>query len=284
MNAGGNSPVKVHLLKKHCRPVIYSSDEDVVREAEVLSKENTPSGSSHRNSFSTGLSPQNGEQSSIIIDMTHLEGCDSLWNSDEDEQKSEMSTPAYKRGHYDVTLDNKGNTRRGDATGQAQDREDRATTKVIKLIQEEGMHFTVPSWIQKRKVTPSILVLADAQLKYWPPHDNVCEVVFHQNWPLKRWSQAIQLGTINVKCVTIVLYLEGTCRWSDVPPIKNVLHTLCKTLRITAATPGYLLPTISPGSGRTPSGKIKSHNPTTPLDMLLAACAEQWGGLRVGPL
>ena len=237
MNTADSSPVKVHLLKKHCRPVIYSSDEDVTREAEVASKENTPSGSSQLDSFSTGSSLQTGEQASIIIDMTHLEGCDSPWNSDEDEQGSETSTPAYKRGRYDNTPDKKGDVKTLENPNQRQDEEDRVTVEAIRVIQREGVHFTVPGWIQKRKVSPSILILADAQLKYWPPHDSVCEVIFHQNWPLRRWSQAVRLGTIGVKCVTVVLYLEGTTRWSDIPPIKNVLQALCKTIRNHGSNP-----------------------------------------------
>ena len=95
-------------------------------------------------------------------------------------------------------------------------------SEVVQLICKEGLCFRKPDWLDMRvaRRKPSILILADAQLKFWPGKDSVCSVIYHKNWPLRRWNQAVRLGLIKIDCFTVVLYLEGTRSWQDIPPSK----------------------------------------------------------------
>ena len=106
-----------------------------------------------------------------------------------------------------------------------------ATKNIINTILREGIGFRAPDWITRCRVTQSVLILADAQLKYWPAQDKLCRVEYHPDWPIKRWSQAIRMGTIKVEHTTVVIYLESTRHWGDIPLIKNTLHKICKVVR-----------------------------------------------------
>ena len=66
----------------------------------------------------------------------------------------------------------------------------------------------------------------------------MCWVECH-NWPIKRWSPALRLGSIRLEGPIhhVALYLEGTRSWNDPPPIKNTLRTLCKTIKNHANNP-----------------------------------------------
>ena len=88
-------------------------------------------------------------------------------------------------------------------------------------------------WLRKKaERKPTVLVLADSQLKYWPDNDRVCSVEYHSGWAVCRWSQAIKLGKIRIDTYfTMTLYLQGTQNWHDLPPIKNLLETLCKVIK-----------------------------------------------------
>ena len=79
---------------------------------------------------------------------------------------------------------------------------------------------------------PSMLIIANAQLKHWPRGDNICDIVFRDGWPISRWNQMIKTGEIKLAHRTIILYLEATRRWNDVPPIKNSLQALCKAIKM----------------------------------------------------
>ena len=72
--------------------------------------------------------------------------------------------------------------------------------------------------------------MADKQLHYWPQADRICSVTL-KDWPVKRWGQAIHLGEVRITSPIVVLYLEGTKNWRDIPPIKNSLQALCKVIR-----------------------------------------------------
>ena len=112
--------------------------------------------------------------------------------------------------------------------------------------------FKVPEWMVRRHPKPSVLLLADMQVKYWPEKDKVCEVIYHKNWPLKRWNQALRMGLISVTSHTVVLYLESTRCWQDVPPIKNTLTMLCKTLRNIGNNPRIFISNHLPRIGVNP--------------------------------
>ena len=56
-------------------------------------------------------------------------------------------------------------------------------------------------------------------------------VVYVNDWPVKRWSQAIKMGEICIQSHTVVLYLEASQAWKEVLPMKNALQSLCKVIR-----------------------------------------------------
>ena len=60
---------------------------------------------------------------------------------------------------------------------------------------------------------------------------------FRKGWSLHRWTQAIRTGEIRVNCNTVVLYLENTRCWDDVPPLKNALLALTRALKNYALDP-----------------------------------------------
>ena len=168
----------------------------------------TPSGSSQGTTLHSGSTTREQE---TIIEFTYHDH--TPWDSELD-QESDTPTPDFKRGKHVVDC----------ASGPSD-------AEVIKVIKQEGMSFAIPKWIRKRNPRASLLILADAQLKFWPKGDKICKVQLHERWPLKRWNLAIKMGTIKLECNTVVLYLESTRSWQDVPPIKNSLHMLCKTIK-----------------------------------------------------
>ena len=115
--------------------------------------------------------------------MTHREEVACI----SDESSSDTSTPDYKRGQHQIS----------------------ENEKMCKLICVEGIKYVLPKWIPRRKEV-SLLILADSRVKDWPWIDRICEMVFHQNRPLKQWTQSIREGQISTKAHTVILYLEGT--------------------------------------------------------------------------
>ena len=233
------SPLKTQLFKKHNRHTILNTEDKeqvATRPAETHERESTPCNSSTPDCLNTG-SDQVESDAGIIIQM---DGQDSLWDSEVDGHDSDTSTPAYKRGQHHVEQSRQPNV------------QGISDLEVIKIIQEEGMGFSVPDWIKTRKISPSILLLADSQVKYWPGNDAVCKVQYHQDWPISRWTQAIRLGLIKIECTTVVVYLEAVRRWSDVPPIKNSLNTLCRNIRNHGNTPWIFIANLLPAVNSSP--------------------------------
>ena len=241
------SPLKTHLLKRQVRRTILSSDEEEMTEerpAEVyedLQIPDTHCACSDDSIFTGGSTPppeankdtsieqrEERHEHSPQVDASHgreivipmgAAMVDSPWDSEVDGQESDTSTPGYKRGKQEEI-----------PTGPS-------NSKVVQAILDEGMGFRAPDWMRNRRRHKSILVLSDAQFKYWPAHDKVCQVEYHPKWPLARWAQAIRLGQISIDCDTVVIYLEGTRQWKDLPPIKNMLQSLCKVVRALGNNP-----------------------------------------------
>ena len=129
----------------------------------------------------------------MIIQFTDTE--DSPWDTEED-SISCTSTPDFKHGKH------------SDEEKTARKEEDKC---IIQLILKEGMSQPVPDWIAKRKIKSSILILADGMLERWPVSaDKICDMEYHQGWPLKRWSQAIRLGEIRISHNIVICYFEST--------------------------------------------------------------------------
>ena len=172
-----------------------------------------------------------------------------------DGQDSDTSTPGYKRGRHGnphnhgqsgkqwenaelgrgaPALKHKrssgGNTAACGDLEQKDEQRDLSPRRLVKHIKSEGMAHSTPAWLSQQVTSKSLLILSDSQMKYWLDHDKVCHVEFRLGWPLNRWAQAVRRGIIKVDFRTVVPYLEATNRWQDVPPIKNVLHTLCKAI------------------------------------------------------
>ena len=235
------------LRRKTARRVIYSSDEET-RSQDAM---DTPCGSSPHNTKDGGSSmhqaktsgkskvtPVSPEQGTVI-EFLHNDGNDSPWESDLDSSGSESSTPDFKRGKHAQQPPVQ--------TQQSQDSEDKnmsgkrqvlSDQQVIELIKTEGIAYSLPKWINERRVRGSVLILADAQLKDWPLKDGICSVTLRQNWPINRWNLAIKTGIIPVSHHrVIVLYLENSRAWDEIPPIKNALQRLCKVIRQMAGNP-----------------------------------------------
>ena len=176
-------------------------------------------GSSHHRS----LEPEH----ETIIKFTYHD--QDKWETD---QKSDSSTPDFKRGKHAPEHSTNSETRRNrNQTIVELDAEQALTWAAVKEILDGGLHFSAPEWIRNRKTrAPSILVLADAQLDNWPARDRICTITLRK-WPIRRWTQAIKSGEILIQSHTVVLYLEGTKVWNNVPPIKNILQGLCKAIR-----------------------------------------------------
>ena len=149
----------------------------------------------------------------MVIELTNAEA--SPWDSDQD-SNSDTSMPEYKRGKH----------------SNLNPLEQTALQEIL----QQGMTFSIPDW-QRKQRNPSILVLADTQLENWLSKDKVCTIVFKRNWNISRWVQAVRTGDIRINCNTVVLYLESTRRWNDVPPIKNALHNLSRAIKHHAAGP-----------------------------------------------
>ena len=232
------------INKKRRQAWIYSSKEDtdsISRPAEVheqepctsrqnLRQETTHSGYSHHDTYSSG----SGTSPHKTI-ITMIDRGESPWDTNLEEEHSDTSTPAFKRGRHEVAE----SSGKGHKRSSCHSKRSCSVTdeEAIEKIQAEGLNLKIPGWIQARAEHPSVLLLADAQVKFWPENDKICRVIFHRNWPLKRWNQALKLGTIRLDCHTVVLYLESTRSWQEVPPIKNSLTTLHKTIHSLSDNP-----------------------------------------------
>ena len=166
----------------------------------MMEAHDTPCDYSLDNSVTSGSSPKQMPDTEGVITqddglIIQLMGEASPWESDED---SSTSTPDFKRGRY---MSEAGNTEACTALDEQARQE----------ILHEGMIFPVSRWIKDR--LPSILLLADSQVKNWPKHDCICTLEYHNSRSLKWWTQAIRTGELRVNCHTVVLYLETTQHW-----------------------------------------------------------------------
>ena len=232
------TPAEDHLPKRDTRQSTRSTEEEEEFHTwprEALTREGTPCDSSSHDSCTYGSDPVNSMDMGTVIEMD-CPNADSPWDSTvdgQDGEDSDTSTPDYKRGKHS----------RGPSLTDG---------KVVELIKKEGLEFKLPRWLQERRTQASILILADSQLKYWPPRNNICQVEFHPNWPINRWTQALRAGIIQVECGTVIIYLEGTRRWEDVPPIKNILQTLYKNIRNLGNNPRIFIANHLPGVNVSP--------------------------------
>ena len=253
-----HSPVNTHLLKRHVRRIISSDEEEIdlhPRPTETTEREDTPCDSSGKSSCVSGHSLvedspvfQESPQEETVIDLISQDP--SPWDSDVDGQESDTSTPAYKRGRYTPPR-------------SEQEQKQEEDLAAVRLIQEEGINFHSPNWINRRAVAQSVVLLADSRVKNWPKNDKVVKVEYHPEWPIKRWAQAVKLGHIQLQHTTVIIYLEGTQFWEDVPPIKNTLHTLCKAVRHLGVNPRIFIANHIPlprGSPLKAPEKVKASN------------------------
>ena len=181
--------------------------------ADVTTEENTPVRSptlmqekadAGHNSAQTreADSPEQGE--GIIIQMVPSDEV-LAWDSDMDSACSETSTPGYKRGKY----------------------AEPDLSTVLQEIRLDSQLF-IPSR-QVRK--PSLHLLADSRVGNWPASDQICVIEYQPDWEIRHWISAVRAETIRIQSGTVIIYLERILSFSDVPPFKNLLQTLCKAVR-----------------------------------------------------
>ena len=220
------SPLRMQLRRKGSRRAIYSSEDEDRAVAQPLEVQDTHCDCSPQGYATGGLFPEVEEDETIIKFVYQDEG---VW-----EMESDTSTPGYKRGRHSQEPQQSSTSSRGAEfiikclRRETLSPKDKLARQAVQELQEEGSQFSLPSHRCQLR-TPSILILADKQLHHWPNQDSICTVEM-RDWPIKRWSQAIHLGHIRILSHTVVLYLEGTRKWSDVPPIKNALKGLCKVI------------------------------------------------------
>ena len=225
-----SSPIHTQLLRKSSRRLICSSDEES-EPRQTAEVPDTPSDYSQQSSADGGLCqarettaetaepqayPQSGGEEDVhntIIEQIHLD--DRSWHSNSD---SETSTPSFKCGRH------------GDAIATP-DLDEMLAYQARQLVVDEGMSFPLPEWIRGR-AQQTVYIIADAQVAAWPPRDNICKVEYCEGWPVRQWIDAICTGMIKIlTCHVMIIYIEGTQHWQDVPLVKNILLALCKAVR-----------------------------------------------------
>ena len=143
---------------------------------------------------------------------------------------STTSTPSYKHGrHTDPTLN-----------------------EIIRAITAEPVR-------SQHKRGPSVHILADSCLERWPPHDNICVLDYHA-WNIRRWVEALRAETVRIQCNTVILYLEKAQEFSDVLPLKNILHTICKVIRQHNKGTRIFITNWLPSVTSSPLAKAKTRN------------------------
>ena len=63
--------------------------------------------------------------------------------------------------------------------------------------------------------------------------DRVCKIDYRAGWSLQQWLTALRAETVRVEehIGTVVLYLEKSLTFEDVPPLKNGLQAIFKVIR-----------------------------------------------------
>ena len=217
--------------RKNSRACTYGTNQELA-ESRAAEVRDTPSTCSTGSLPGSGFSHQHNSQgqsspgNATIINLTN--GSDSPWDSDA-ETLSDTSTPGFKRGRHHGDGSRSRSKRRKQAEPTGMRSVPISTGQAVQAIQEEGILCTLPSWTHNRG--PSLLILVDAQLKHWPSKDNICDVVFKPGLSIKHWILLIRSGGVQLSHRTVLLYLESTRRWDDIPPLKNNLQALCKVIK-----------------------------------------------------
>ena len=168
------------------------------------------------------------EEEEVIINCVHDQD-DEAWDSEADSVISDTSTPDYKRGKHDDELE-----------------------------QEAIREIRAESTVQHSKVNtrpPSLHVLADTRLEFWPKNDQICVLSYQPQWSFNQWIAALRAETVRVKCHTVLLYFEKVQDFQEVPPLKNVLHTMCKLIRQNNRSARIFISNLLPRMSGSPLGR-----------------------------
>ena len=138
----------------------------------------------------------------VIIQMVYSDEA-IVWDSDADSTDSETSMPGYRQG-----------------------RDTLQEQAVQEILRDSRQPRTPPP-----ARSPSVQILADAQLQHWSLVDRICTVNYKPQWELCNWISALRAEVIHIQGSVVVLYFEKTQEFTDVPPLKSSLHTLCKVIR-----------------------------------------------------
>ena len=170
----------------------------------------------------------------VVISFT-FNGESDVWHSDDTDGSeagsgcSSTSTPGYKRGHH-------------------------SELELQQVI-----------WASKSADTRATYRKWDHPYTFWqtPGYSfgwimTICVTDFHQDWSLKKWIASLRAETVRVKCNTVVLYLEKTQEFNDSPPLKNVLHTICKIIRQHNRGARIFISNLLPKIGGSPIGKART--------------------------
>ena len=192
-----------------------------------VGKPNTPHGEPATPTLEPGpeeMQVDSEDDPGIIIRM--VPGDEQAWITEEESDDSSSSTPSYRQGNH----------HQGDS-------------KVLQMIRDDAQRFMERP---RQHRPPSIQILADSRIKQWPAGDKVCVVDFHPNWTLKKWVAGLQAEIVRIQCNIVVLYLERTEEILDVPPLKNMLHSICKVIRQHKAGARIFVSNMLPKVGGSP--------------------------------
>ena len=171
------------------------------------------------------------EDPGLIIDMT-TQDQELIWNTDIDGNDSDTGsctlTPEFKRGIHPSMED----------------------TLAIQQILQDSCQFTL-----RGRNRPSVLILSDSRLKNWP-RDSMCQVEYHPEWSLNKWLEALKAEIIRVTCNTVILYFETTCRYTDVPPLKNKLQAICSVIQLNNHSARMFISNLLPKVSDTPVSRF----------------------------
>ena len=121
----------------------------------------------------------------------------------------------------------------------------------MKLIMSDGLrHHRIKK--RDKRQTLSVMILADAQLAAWPKHDKKCVIVYKPGMPVKQWSRYIRAGTLDIQVKNVLIYFEALMVWSEAPPIKNTLQSVCKAIRGQQPEARIYVANMIPRVGRSP--------------------------------
>ena len=245
-NMETDSPLHTNLLKYSSRRILTSSDEegdwarkdkvdihsDCADDGTCCSSLSTEHANKQSSSPSQGTVMQPlhtaGDESDpgTVIVMTQAE--DSPWDSDADSvdttasradsEKSNTSTPGYKRGKHHTPLSVSSHSK-GQACALCTKTREVTTggagilCSVIKTVRSND---AVKRTTKRRP--PSLHLLTNSRVQCWPSWDNVCIVDHHPGWSFQKWISSLRTEIVCISCHTVVIYLEKIIELQDVPP------------------------------------------------------------------